>query len=381
MIGEQEGLAPIRDKDPGAVGEAQLHRFAPRCATRQSLAPAQRSRFDLPQRPGGSGRRLRPGADEAGHEDAVVAGERVGAQAVGKGLDADFGGGGDAKLFHRRHQARQRLSGEPIDDRVRTRLDAAGAGEFGGQAGGAEGLVELAAHVGLDADTPIGLDHPVDALGEQRQLGQGADLVDIHLDEGERATGFGERRHPLQRADGVGHVQQDEAADDGIEFPVEVDGENVGLVEAKPAHLRFLGAGAGHRERSSGAIDAEDGAGRADEIGGDHRVVAGAAADVEDRHAGSDAGAAQDFARLGAEKLSLSLEALQLLLGMTEDISFGCFRFHCVPRYNHRLLQAAPGAFLLCPCPEGKSISAVNFRRNCRSCSTTMHCGLPQESP
>src|SRR5262249_40174763 len=101
-----------------------------------------------------------------------------------------------------------------------------------------------------------------------------------------------------------------------------LDGGRAGVADLEADVAQAGGGGALARQRHGGrvAIDPDDGAARADELAGDERHVADAAADVEDAHPGAEPGGDEELAGEVGEKGALAHEALVLGRRVSEEV-------------------------------------------------------------
>ena len=89
-----------------------------------------------------------------------------------------------------------------------------------------------------------------------------------------------------------------------------------------------VGPRSGRSEDLGIRVEADHSAGRADHVGKQHRHIAGAAADVEDGHAGLDPGRLEQPSRDRRVDSMLKDEALRLGVAMAKKIGVGGVRFH-----------------------------------------------------
>ena len=151
---------------------------------------------------------------------------------------------------------------------------------------------------------------------ESRSGRNGAAIGDIKFLEDGEASGAEMMLQLAKSVDGIGIVHEDEAANDGVEGFVERHFGGIAFEETDVAHAAELRAGNGPLNGGGDAVGANDFAARANEIGDEESDIATAAADVENAHAGDDAGLEKKLASKGLVGLRLTAESMEFLLGL-----------------------------------------------------------------
>lgn len=119
----------------------------------------------------------------------------------------------------------------------------------------------------------------------------------------------------------IGIIHEDETANDGVEGFVEGHFGGIAFEETNVAHAAELRAGDGPLDGGGDAVGADNFAAGSDETSDEEGDVATAAADIENAHAGGDAGLEKELASERLIGLRLTAEAMEFLLGMGERVS------------------------------------------------------------
>jgi len=132
--------------------------------------------------------------------------------------------------------------------------------------------------------------------------------------------------HPIddraQRSHGAGVVHEHQTSDGGVEIATEIHLGVVHVAGDEP-HVGVPGGRGpplGGRQDGGVAIDADDAAVGTDHVGQQQRDVARTAADVQDRHAGSDPGLFERMAGEPTDQIGLLLQSVALVVGIAEDV-------------------------------------------------------------
>jgi hypothetical protein len=138
--------------------------------------------------------------------------------------------------------------------------------------------------------------------------------------ERDDASGTQMRLQPPQRRRRIGLELEHVSADDRVERLREVQLGGVALDEREVRERRAPGPLARHCERRRSAVDADDGAGLADEVGREEGDVAAPRADVEDAHPARHARVQEEAAGHRLDQRGLEGEPPQLHVRVAEDV-------------------------------------------------------------
>jgi hypothetical protein len=122
---------------------------------------------------------------------------------------------------------------------------------------------------------------------------------------------------------GIGQMQQDETADDGVEGFREFEIRHARNVEAHVAEAGLLRPFARLVDHAGRLIDAGHRPVRSHERCGQKRDIARAAAQIEHAHTGREPRAAQDLFGQIADEARLILQSLHFRIGMAEHVGAG----------------------------------------------------------
>ena len=144
--------------------------------------------------------------------------------------------------------------------------------------------------------------------------------MDAELLEGHNPSGSDETRCRTDEGDGIGLVNQDISADHRIEGLGVGEGLDRDLPKVDVSELGRPGPFPGHGDDLLAAIDPDDRSGGADQLSGEHRDIAGAAAQVEDPHTPADPRAPQEALGGRPQDGRLLHQPPDLALRMSEDV-------------------------------------------------------------
>ena len=185
-----------------------------------------------------------------------------------------------------RHHAADHLSEKLVVWRIGSTLDRRHRHHARpGQARAEERGQKLAAHVSFRRAGVKRAEDPGVDLGEKlrRRLLRGDRHVDF-LTRNQPPLPQ-QTPHSPQQIGGILEVEQNKAADDGVEVLLRFESRQVSDFQRHVTDSKTVGARARHFDRCGGAVDAHDRAGRADDAGGEKGHVADAASEVEHMHA------------------------------------------------------------------------------------------------
>src|SRR5262249_31241519 len=128
-----------------------------------------------------------------------------------------------------------------------------------------------------------------------------------------------------QGGGGIWGMDENQSSDDGIELAIRGERIELGRCEAYIAPSGRGCAPFGDVERLLRPIDAQDCAGRTDQIGCEQRNVADTAADVEHLHARCESCATENVLGEIPEQVALELEAAEFAVRVAQRIRA---RFH-----------------------------------------------------
>jgi len=173
------------------------------------------------------------------------------------------------------------------------------------------------------ADVAEGAGDPPAELRDERVRRQGGDRLHLVLHHQQDAAGPQQLRRTPYDGHRVVDVEQDQPADDRVEAVAHGEAPHVAGHELDVGDPLAAGPVAGERHGGLGAVDADDGAARADPAGEEEGDVAGAAAEVEDAHAGGDPAEREEGARRSGQHAGLGLESGELGVAVPEDVPGG----------------------------------------------------------
>ena len=256
-----------------------------------------------------------PGADQGWGEDDAFGGGDFLAKALLEGGKVKFGGGGQMEFLDGREEALQNIGDQGEADEFGTatheRIHAHGGG---GKSGVEINLMEFQAelHTGSGGDKSLA-DEGNGAIkgGSGRQR---AAVGEVEFLEDGEAAGTKMALELAKSGDGIWIVHEDETANDGVEGFVEGHFGRVTFEEANVAHAAKLSAGNGPLNGGGDAVGADNFTAGTDKIGDEKGDVAATTADVENAHAGRDAGLEKELASERFVSLGLAAESMEFLL-------------------------------------------------------------------
>jgi len=154
--------------------------------------------------------------------------------------------------------------------------------------------------------------------------------VQIELDRRYHAAGTQRTGLRPQHRRGIGHVHQDQPADDRVEGPVMRPVVDVTDHEPDVGQTALGRSRDRLPDRIRRLIDPDDLAARADKLGGDERHISRSRTQVEHAHVPADAGHLENRPRRGREHPALQVEPLELG-GIAAKLVAGLRATHHVP--------------------------------------------------
>lgn len=120
--------------------------------------------------------------------------------------------------------------------------------------------------------------------------------------------------------DGIRIVHEDVTANDGVEWFIERHFGGVAFEKANVAYAAELGPRDGPLEGGGDSLSADDFTPGANEIGDQESDITATAANIENTHAGGEAGLPEELASEGFIRASLTVEEMDFLRGVAKSV-------------------------------------------------------------
>jgi len=207
-----------------------------------------------------------------------------------KSGEVEFGSGGEIEILHGRQEALHHIGDENVTHEVlaapNERIQTHG---WSREPGVEINLVKFEAELRVRAGGEKRLPNQGNGAIEGGRGRKGTTVRHVEFLEDGEAARTEVMLEFAEGGDGIGIVHEDETANDGVEWFIERHFGRVAFEEAKVAHAAELGARDGPLDGRGDAVSADDFTAGANEIGDQESDIT-ATADIENTHAGDDAG-------------------------------------------------------------------------------------------
>jgi hypothetical protein len=262
-----------------------------------------------------------PGTDQGWAKDDAFRGGDFKTESLLKSGEVEFGGGGEIEFLHCRQEALHKIGGESVTHEVLAAPNERIQTHSWSRESGVEiNLVKFEADLNVRADGEKRLPNQGNGVIESGRGRQGTTVRHIEFLEHSEAAGAEVMLEFAEGGNGIGIVDEDVTANDGVKWFIERHFDGVAFEEANVTHAAELGARDGPLAGGGDAHSANDFTPGANEIGEQESDITAAAANIENTHAGGKAGLPEKLAGEGFIRSRLTVEAMEFLLGIAKSV-------------------------------------------------------------